>query len=163
MLTIAQRLRKNKSHKAFLKLENELLTALRQEGLLKGNYGSTFNELSYRISNVIELISLQYVDDRKEAELLRSFSQNPDLFHYAASKGMHTSTYLAYEGKGEEAQKRILGKIQTFLLEDIRNNTLFQHSFAQIESGIAGILLIRYPKYFLDPESIKASLKMYRA
>lgn len=79
--------------------------------------------------------------------MLRIFSPNKDLFHFASEIGLKTSTYLVFEGKSLEAQERILGKIAGPLQDKILANELFQCEFDLIYEGIAEIFRIRYPDY----------------
>ena len=148
MLSLKQSSRHRKSVKAFKKMEDEVLFYLLKEKALQGAYGKDFNQLSYRLSNVIEMISLRHIHEKEEAEMLRRFSPNPDLFHFASSKGMKTDTYLAYEGKSEEAKERILGKIDALLKEEISKNPYIPRIFDFIHHKILEILAIRYPAYF---------------
>lgn len=148
MLSLKQRSRNNKSRKRFLQMENEVLLYLVRNKILTGSYGAAFNELSYRLSNVVEIMSLRHVNDEKEAELVRIFSPNPDIFHFASSKGMKTSTYLAYEGKSDEAKERILGKIEAFFKEEISKNPYIPQVFSLVNKPIYEILTLRYPDVF---------------
>ena len=147
MLNPKQLIRNYRSKKKFLKLEDELLFLLRKQEKIQGNYGAQFNELSCCVSQLIEYLSLRHVDRDKEKEMLRVFSPNKDLFHFASEIGLKTSTYLAFEGKSLEAQERILGKIAGPLQDKTLVNKLFQCEFDLICKGIAEILRIRYPDY----------------
>jgi|GEM_PF-5440275 len=147
MLSPKQLIRNYRSKKKFLKLEDELLFLLRKQNKIQGNYGTQFNELSCCVSQLIEFLSLRYVDRDKEKEMLRIFSPNKDLFNFASEIGLKTSTYLAFEGKSLDAQERILGKIAGPLQDKILANELFQCEFNLIYNGIAEILRIRYPDY----------------
>ena len=155
MLSLKQSLRHRKSVKQFKAMEDDVLLFLMREKLLQGQYGKTFNELSYRLSNVIELTALRFVKDKTEYEMLRTFSPNPDLFHYAHQKGLQTSYYLMYEGKSDEAKERILGKIEVFLRQDISENPLIPAIFHIIEPQMFEILSTRYPEQF-TPENESA-------
>ena len=146
---IIQTFNRNRKSKArFLALEDEILLKLREKGRLTGNYGSAFNELSYRLSNTIELIALKHVKGKEYARSLRTFSPNPDLFSFAAKQGMKTSTYIAFEGKSDEAKERILGKIEAFLCAKNKENALLPYVFEEVLQGIQEILVIRYPSFF---------------
>ena len=147
MLNPKQLIRNYRSKKKFLKLEDELLFLLRKQEKIQGNYGAQFNELSCCVSQLIEYLSLRHVDRDKEKEMLRVFSPNKDLFHFASEIGLKTSTYLAFEGKSLEAQERILGKIAGPLQDKTLVNKLFQCEFDLICKVIAEILRIRYPDY----------------
>ena len=152
MLSLNQRSRNRKSRKRFLEMENEVLSYLLKNKILTGQYGAAFNELSYRLSNVVEIMSLRYVKDPKEAELVRIFSPNPDIFHFAVSQGLKTSTYLAYEGKSEEARERILGKIEVLFKENISKNPYIPQVFSLVNKPIYEILTLRYPDIFSNDE-----------
>ena len=162
MLSPIRALRQYRSKKKFLKLEDELLFQLRKEEKIEGNYGAQFNELSCCISQLIEYLSITHVDRFKEKEMLRVFSPNKDLFHFASEIGLKTSTYLAFEGKSLEAQDRILGKIDGPLQEKILHNDLFQFEFDLISKGIADILRIRYPEYSEAFSHLEEELEAYR-
>ena len=129
-------------------MENDVLSYLLSKKILAGQYGAAFNELSYRLSNVVEIMALRHVKDQTEAELVRTFSPNPDIFHFASTHGLKTSTYLAYEGKSEEAKERILGKIEALFKPEISKNPYIPQVFSFVNQSIYEILSLRYPDVF---------------